>query len=323
MLTPYSESKVTKVSSDFVANCLETCLTAYENSEMYAKNLLLDIKDNFFMMTLEGTDWNEIYGLNALGIYLDTSKSNYLRKHQFSYLKSLYVEKIIVYADVKYLTFHNNFRTTDNMKVIINSDKYDIEDNTKLRNVSSVQYEVDMSKYANSFLQTKVTITDESHYNNLVDFGVKNIGFLNISTSLFGVPWIAKVYSLEPLLHSVNNKLEFNVYFDNNYAVKYIHRDFNSLVNELKVLTNNKKNTKIKTSLILDPNRFYLNSYNMLDFNSMELSKSINDLKYFFDEITMSGQSLEMYKSLKRNKDKQEASKSSYLFKNRIDKYTW
>lgn len=302
MLTSFGNEKgISKVSSDFVGNCLETCLTAYENSEAYAKNLLLDIKDNFFMMTLEGTEWNEIYGLNALGIYLDTSEYNYLRKNQFSYLKSLHVEKIIVYADVKYLTFHNNFRTTDNMKVIINSNKYNIEDNVQLRDVSSVQYEVDMSQYVNSFLQTKVTITDESHYKNLVNSGVKNIGFLNISTSLFGVPWIAKVYSLEPLLHSVNNRLEFNVYFDNNYALRYIHRDFNSLVNELKVLTNNKKNTKIKTVLILDPSRYYLTSYNMLDFDSVELNKSISDLEYFFDEITMSGQSLEMYKSLKRN----------------------
>lgn len=310
LISSGNENKVSKVSSDFVGNCLETCLTAYENSEAYAKNLLLDIKDNFFMMTLEGTEWNEIYGLNALGIYLDTSEYNYLRKNQFSYLKSLHVEKIIVYADVKYLTFHNNFRTTDNMKVIINSDKYDVEDNIKLRDVSSVEYEVDMSKYANSFLQTKVTIIDESHYKNLVDFGVKNIGFLNISTSLSKMPWIAKVYSLEPLLHSVNNRVMFNVYFDN---IRYIYRDFNVLVNELKVLTNNKKNTKIKTSLILDPSCYYLKSYNMLDFDNIELNKSISDLEYFFDEITMSGQSLGMYKSLKRSNSNKCTSRYTWI----------
>lgn len=314
---PYNNKVVTRASSDFVGHCLETCLTAYEESEMYAKNLLLDIKDNFFMMTLEGTEWNEQYGLNALGIYLDTCEHggfSYLKKPQFSYLKSLQVDRIIVYADVKYLTFDNNFCTTDNMKVIINTDKYNIDENTKLKNVSSVEYEVDMSKYKNSFLQTRVTITDKLHYDNLVDFGVKNIGNLNISTSLFGVPWIASVYSLEPLLHSVKNKLEFNVYFDNNYAIRYIHRDFDALVNELKVLTNNKKNTKIKTSLILDPSHYYLTSYNMLDFNNPELNKSISDLGYFFDEITMSGQSLEMYKSLKMNKEKLSAHRHKFDF---------
>lgn len=278
-----------KNTNNFVAECLETCLKAYEESEVYAKGLLLDVAQDYFEVTLENTDWNTVYGLNSLGIYLENN--SWKVKEQFRFLKSLQVKKIDIFADVKYMTLHSHFNTTDYMRVVINSDNFDLGDK-KLMNIGSVMYDIDMEKYSEQFLPSLLTISSLNRYQNMINHNVKNIGKINVMTVSKSMEWIANVYAREPYLHNkLETVIEFNIIITD---TSHLSLDISNLVNEIKLLTNSKKNDRIKTVLNIDPGHNYLKNYNILNLTQMDIYY-LRVLSTYFDSLSFSGQTLDMY----------------------------